>query len=106
MKLDGVKIISPHAVFEAVTDATKTKAVLFGDSEEQLAEVLSYIQAVEMAKPEELRKLTNSNLETRTYLVGCHVTIADIVVASKLLPLFVRCSNWVATHELQGEDQI
>lgn len=44
---------------------------------------------VEISKPEDLRKTVNSHLESCTYLVGNHITVADIVVASRLLPVFV-----------------
>lgn len=93
MQLDGKKIESPHALFEYVTEVTKTKEVLMGDNADQVAQILSFIHVVEVSKPEDLRKTVNSHLESCTYLVGNHVTVADIVVASRLLPVFVSLLN-------------
>ena len=49
-----------------------------------------YFQSVERGKEDtkKLLSLLNDYLQTRTYLVGERITLADIVLSTSLLPLY------------------
>ena len=65
---------------------------------------LTFLQATEHAKEEVKTALSvlNSHLETRTYLVGERISLADISVACNLLLLY----QWVCIYDFIQRDKV
>ena len=77
-------------VFPVVGIVNFNKQVSWFDYQNFIVKFYFYFQSVERGKEDtkKLLSLLNDYLQTRTYLVGERITLADIVLSTSLLPLY------------------
>lgn len=84
-----IKCSSVLAILQQIAKATYLSQLMFGKTAEEALQIVSWIQLAEKAEWEELMVALTQHLALRTFLVGRHVTAADLIV---LLPVLKQLS--------------
>lgn len=79
------KCSSTLAILQQIAKLTYLQNILFGATAEEALQIVSWVQLAEHSSTEELLEILGKHLELRTFLVGRHVTAADLIVVMPVL---------------------